>query len=130
MSILPSTTTTPPPPPPPPPLPPPQAPSTISGSSFTALDQTFTANPTAVYIDGTTITANGPGITVSGTPVGLNSLGELVSGSKTIDIPAGDEKSAQGTNVAFTGGGRRSQMGGAWLFVVVAMIAALITILS
>lgn len=55
----------------------------------TALDvagQTFTANPSAFPIDGTTISAGGPGVTVSETPVSLDSGGNLVVGTNTVPL--------------------------------------------
>ena len=73
------------------PTPPPQAGSGSSGSGpthvFTLGDQTFTANPTAVYISGTTLIAGGSPVTISGTPVSLGSAG-IVIASSTYSLPS------------------------------------------
>jgi len=54
-------------------------------SIFTVGGQTFTANPTAIPIMGTTISRGGPGITISGTPISLGPSG-LIIGTSTIPL--------------------------------------------
>lgn len=53
---------------------------------FTLGGQIFTANPTAVYIAGTTLTAGGSSVTVSGTAISLGDSG-IVIASSTYAIP-------------------------------------------
>ena len=49
--------------------------------------QTFTPNPSAFSIAGTTISASGPAVTISGTVVGLGQHRALRIGSSTIKLP-------------------------------------------
>ena len=55
---------------------------------FTLGGQTFTANPTAVIVSGTTLTDGGSAITISGTPISLGSSG-IVIASSALPIPPG-----------------------------------------
>ena len=55
-------------------------------SLFTVGGQSFTANPTAISLAGTTIVPGGAGATVAGTPVSLGTSGNLVVGSSTIPL--------------------------------------------
>ena len=73
-------------------------PSSSGSPVFTVGGQTFTANPTAINIAGTSIIKGGPGITVSGTPISLGASG-LVIGTSTISLP-------QSTNAVFKVGGQ------------------------
>ena len=49
--------------------------------------QTFTPNPSAFPIAGTTISAGGPAVTISGTIISLGQHGALKIGSSTINLP-------------------------------------------
>lgn len=73
-------------------------PSSPGSPVFTVGGQTFTANPTAMAIAGTSIVRGGPGITISGTPISLGASG-LVIGTSTISLPSA-------TNAVFTVGGQ------------------------
>ena len=53
---------------------------------YTVADQTFTPNPTAFSIAGTTISADGPAATIDGTVISLRPSGTLIIGSSTIPL--------------------------------------------
>ena len=53
---------------------------------YTVADQTFTPNPTAFSVAGTTISADGPAATIDGTIVRLRPSGTLVIGSSTFPL--------------------------------------------
>ena len=54
--------------------------------ALTVAGQTFTPNPSAFSIAGTTLSADGPAVTVSGTVVSLGPSGALVIGSSTVTL--------------------------------------------
>ena len=49
-------------------------------------DQTFTRNPSAFFIAGTTVLAGGPAVIVDGTTISLLPSGTLLIGSSTIQL--------------------------------------------
>ena len=51
---------------------------------ITVAGQTFTPNPTAFSIAGTTVSAGGPAITIDGTMISLEPSGTLIVGSSTL----------------------------------------------
>lgn len=58
---------------------------------FTTNGLTFTAEPSAIVVDGITLVPGGPAITVLGTPISLragNGAGVLIIGTSTINLPA------------------------------------------
>ena len=57
-----------------------------AGSVLNLGAHTFPADPTAVFIAGSTIVAGGSGVTIKGTAVRLDTLGGLVIGESTIPI--------------------------------------------
>ena len=54
---------------------------------YTVAGQTFTPNPSAFSLAGTTISAGGPAVTVDGTVFSLGQAGELAIFSSTFDLP-------------------------------------------
>ena len=54
---------------------------------FTMAGQTFTPNPSAFSIAGTTISADGPAVTTGGIIISLGQHGALKIGSSTINLP-------------------------------------------
>ena len=54
---------------------------------YTVADQTFTPNPSAFSIAGTTLSAGGPAVTLDGTIISLQPSGTLLLGSSTIPLP-------------------------------------------
>ena len=58
----------------------------FAAKALTVAGQTFTPNPSAFSIAGTTLSADSPAVTVSGTVVSLGPSGALVIGSSTINV--------------------------------------------
>ena len=58
------------------------------GKVYTVAGQTFTPNPFAFSIAGTTVYAGGPAVTVDGTIISLGQSGAMAIGSSTVDLPA------------------------------------------
>lgn len=71
--------------------------------------QSFTANPSAFSINGTTINAGGPGVTLNGTPVSLDVSGNLVVGTSTVALESTSNGPAATSVVAFEGSSARSK---------------------
>lgn len=61
----------------------PNSPSSV----FLVAGQSFTANPTGFFIDGTDLLPNGPAVTVSGTLVSLGASGTII-GTRTVPSPS------------------------------------------
>lgn len=59
----------------------------VSSTILAVAGQTFTPNPTAFPIAGTTISAGGPAVTVDRTVISLGQSGALDIGSSTVNIP-------------------------------------------
>ncbi|KAK3171381.1 hypothetical protein OEA41_003465 [Lepraria neglecta] len=79
-------------------------PSPVQGpaSVYTIGNKIFTANPSAISVDGTTIKPCGPGVTIAGTPVSLLASGTLAIGNSTITVSS-TNASASASFVAFKG---------------------------
>lgn len=63
----------------------------LASDVFTAGGLTFTAESSAVVVDGTTLVPGGPAATISGTPISLKAgkgSGILIIGTSTINLPA------------------------------------------
>ena len=71
--------------------------------------QSFTANPSAFLVNGTTISAGGPGVTLSGTPVSLDKSGNLAVGTSTVTVESTSIGPAATSVVAFEGSSARSK---------------------
>ena len=72
--------------------------------------QSFTANPSAFSIDGTSISAGKPGITISETPVSLDVNKNLAVETSTVALESTSIRPAATSVVAFEGSGVRSKM--------------------
>lgn len=72
--------------------------------------QSFTANPSAFSIDGTTISAGGPGVILGGTmTVSLDASGNLAVGTSTVALESPSVGPAATSVVAFEGSAGRSK---------------------
>ena len=71
--------------------------------------QSFTANPSAFSINGTTISAGGHGVTLNGTPVSLDRAGNLAVGTSTVALESTSIGPAATSVVAFEGSAARSR---------------------
>ena len=71
--------------------------------------QSFTANPSAFLVNGTTISAGGPGVTLSGTPVSLDKSGNVAVGTSTVALESTGVGPAATSIVAFEGSSARSK---------------------
>ena len=71
-----------------------------SPAVYTVGDQIFTANPSAISLDGTTIVPGGAGVTTSGTPIKLQPSGSLVIGNTTVAVSSSSPSSIETSRTA------------------------------